>query len=141
MIDQARTGSYTSSIKRKQLINSLEDKEYRRAFASDIGTGLAFQIRFLREKRGWTQGELARRLGKVQATISEWENPNYRSYTLKTLAQIADAFDVGLIVKLASFGEMVEWQVGLTPRQIAPPSFEEQRESLHRIADRHSTSN
>ncbi|MBI4311360.1 MAG: helix-turn-helix transcriptional regulator [Chloroflexi bacterium] len=113
---------------RQQLLESLKDTEFRKAFAADIGTGLAFQIRLLREKRGWTQEELARRAGKRQETISQWENPDYGRYTLSTLMELANAFDVGIIVRFAAFSELVDWTVNLSPERLAPPSFEEERQ-------------
>jgi transcriptional regulator with XRE-family HTH domain len=112
--------------KMEQLFRSLEDAAYRRAFADDVGTGLAFQTRLLREDRGWTQEEMAARMGKSQATISQWENPAYGSYTLNTLKELAGAFDVALMVRFAPFSEIVEWSVGLTSVRLAPPSFEEE---------------
>jgi len=109
---------------------SLEDQEYRREFAGDVGTGLAFQIRMLREKHGWTQEELASRTGKQQETISHWEDPNYGSYTLNSLKSLAGAFDVALVVKFAPFSELVNWGIELTPEKLAPKSYTEEHQAL-----------
>ena len=110
----------------EQLWNSLRNKEYREAFAADVGTGLAFQIRLLREKAGWTQEQLASRLGKPQPQVSQWENPDYGRYSLKSLNELAAAFDVALVVRFAPFSELVEWMVNLTPGRLASPSYEEE---------------
>ena len=109
--------------------DSLADEEYRREYAADVGTGLAFQIRMLREKKGWTQEKLATLTGKQQETISQWENPNYGSYTLNSLKSLAAAFDVALLVKFAPFSELVDWTVHLTPGRLAPKSYEEEKSS------------
>lgn len=113
-------------IKRQQILKSLEDREYRREFAADIGTGLAFQVRLLREDRGWTQEQLAHRMGKRQETISQWENPDYGRYTLNTLRELAAAFDVALLVRFAPFSELVDWSINLTPERLTPPNFDEE---------------
>jgi len=123
--------------KRQQVWKSLEDEEYRREYSADVGTGLAFQIKLLREKNGWTQEHLAERTGKQQETISQWENPNYGSYTLNSLKSLAAAFDIALLVKFVPFSELVEWSTGLTPQRLAPPSFTEEyqaRRVLSRVA-------
>ncbi len=123
----------------KQLWEGLEDLEYRREFSADVGTGLAFQIRMLRESRGWTQERLANLTGKQQETISQWENPNYGSYTLNSLKSLAAAFDVALIVRFAPFSELIDWSVNLTPARLSPPSFEEERaQSIQRLLAAHS---
>lgn len=121
--------------KRQQVWKSLEDEEYRREYSADVGTGLAFQIKLLREKNGWTQEHLAERTGKQQETISQWENPNYGSYTLNSLKTLAAAFDVALLVKFVPFSELVEWSIGLTPQRLAPPSFTEEYE-VRRVLSR-----
>jgi transcriptional regulator with XRE-family HTH domain len=118
-----------ASNKAEQIWESLEDEEYRREFADDVATGLAFQVRALREKAGLTQEELARRIGKRQETISLWENPNYGNYTYKTLSALASAFDLVPVFRLGSFSEMVEWNANLTPTRIAPPSFDEENQA------------
>ncbi len=118
--------SYTDMIKREQLWRALENPEYRRAYAADVGTGLAFQIRTLREARGWTQEYLALQTGKRQETISQWENPDYGRYSLKTLTELAAALDVALVTRFAPFSELVNWAVALDAEHLAPPSFEEE---------------
>lgn len=113
------------SDKRNQIWESLADSEYRHEFSNEqINTGLAFQIRALREGRGLTQEELAELSGKAQETISQLENPNYGRFTLTTLKKLAQAFDVALLVRFAPFSELVDWTVGLTPERIAPPSYQ-----------------
>lgn len=113
--------------KYEQVWKSLEEVEYRREYSADVGTGLAFQIKLLREKHGWTQQQLAERTGKQQGTISQWENPDYGRYTINTLKSLASAFDVALLVRFAPFSELVNWSVNLTPQQLAPPSFNEEQ--------------
>lgn len=115
--------------KSDQLWKSLEDEEYRRAFIAD-DTGLAFQIKLIRDKKGWTQAELGERAGgKRQETISQWESPNYGRYSLSTLKELAVAFDIGLMVRFAPFSELVEWNASLTPERLAPPSFTEENQT------------
>ena len=110
-----------------QIWKSLEDEEMRREFNLDVDTGLAFQIRALREKNGWTQAQLGERAGgKRQKVISDWENPNYGRYSLQSLKSLATAFDVGLMVRFVPFSELVHWNANLTPARIAPPSFKDE---------------
>ena len=126
MLAPDRIESSTDLIKRQQILRSLENREYRREFAADVGTGLAFQVRLLREARGWTQEQLAHQMGKRQETICQWENPNYGRYTLKTLNELAAAFDVALLVRFAPFSELVDWSINLTPERLAPVSFDDE---------------
>ena len=126
MLAPTRTASRTNMAKREQLLSSLHDPEYRRQFADDIGTGIAFQIRRLRDTRGWTQQEVAHRTGKRQETISLCENPNYGKYSLSTLKELAGAFDVALMVKFAPFSELIDWTLNLTPERLAPASFDDE---------------
>lgn len=122
------------TTKADQLWKSIEDAEMRREFNVDVDTGLAFQIRALREKNGWTQQQLAERTGSKQETICQWENPNYGRYTLTTLKGLATAFDVGLMVKFAPFSEVVEWNANLTRERLAPPSFTEENLTRRGVA-------
>ena len=117
------------SDRRREVFESLSDEDYRNAFIDEhVGTGLAFQIRLLREDKGWTQEELAQHASKAQETISQWENPDYGRYSLNTLKQLAKAFDVGLLVRFVAFSELVEWTVDVPPTRLRPPSYTKERE-------------
>lgn len=109
----------------RELLESFRDSEYRHYYQrASYKRGLAEQIREMRLNRGWTQAELAASSGKVQETISQLENPNYGSYTLKTLDRLAEAFDVALIVRFAPFSELAAWMANLSPDDLAVPDFE-----------------
>ena len=112
--------------KSQQIWSSLQDEEYRQEYAADVGTGLAFQIKLIREKNGWTQQALADRVGSHQPTIHQWENPDYGNHTLNSLKSLASAFDLGLMVKFVPFSELVYWNANLTPEKLAPLSFDEE---------------
>ena len=114
-------------IKRKEkLIEELRNKEYRDAFVSEhIDTGIPFQIRALREQRGWTQKELATLAGVSQVWISRIENPNYDGFSIKTLLKLSSAFDVGLIVRFSPISELVRWELELSPESLKVVSFDE----------------
>ena len=113
---------------KERLIARLKDKEHRDAFVSvHIQIGIPFQIRALREQKGWTQKELADRAGKKQAWIAQIENPNYSGFSLKTLLRIASVFDVGLMVRFAPISALVKWELELSPESLRVQSFEEER--------------
>ncbi|GEM_PF-1116264 len=110
------------------LLNNLKEREYRREFLSEqVKTILAAQIRMLREERGWSQEELARRSGTAQEMISKWENPDYGKYTNSTLLKLADAFEVAVITKFATFSELTAWLASLSKEQLAPKTLDEDR--------------
>ena len=125
-----------SANDRREFLETIKDEEYRHEFAAENpGVALAFQINLIREARGWTQEELARRCDKAQETISRLEDPDYGRYTLKTLKQLAKAFDVALLVRFVSFGELAEWTVNLVSKRLTPPSYNEERQmSFYHIA-------
>lgn len=112
--------------RRGQIVESLKDKELRDYYVADhISEGLAFQIRAMREARGWTQRELGERAGGMaQERISQLEDPNYGRLSLSTLKRIASAFDVALIVRFAPYSELIDWTLGLSPDQMEVPCFD-----------------
>lgn len=108
----------------------LESKDYREAFVDEnIKNAVAFQVNAMRERRGWTQSELGRRANKPQNVISRIEDPNYGKVTIRTLLDIAAAFDVALLVKFVSFGDLLAQMRHLSPQTLAVPSFDEERQS------------
>jgi len=109
------------------LSTKLDDKDYRDHLVSGyIHTALAFQIRAIREQRGWTQRELGRRIGRQQPGISPLETPGH-AYSLRTLEKLASAFDVALVVRFVPFSDLTRWADSLEPGSLQVPSFEEER--------------
>jgi transcriptional regulator with XRE-family HTH domain len=100
-------------------IRKLSDKAYRDAYLADhVRTGIAFQIRALREQagRGWNQTQLGERMGKPQSVVSRLEDTDYGKVTLQTLLQVAAAFDVAILV------QFVEWEDWLIRMEDVSPS-------------------
>ena len=74
----------TATSKREKLVNELKDPTYRQAFIeAHTKDTVAFQLRKMREARGWTQGQLADKAfgdSKLQSAVSRLENPDYGKY-------------------------------------------------------------
>jgi len=93
----------------EKLIGKLSKKEYRDAYMDEqVRTWIARQIRVLREQRGWSQTEFARRCGKPQSVISRLEDPDYGKISLQTLLDLRAAFDVGLEVGFVDYGTAIK---------------------------------
>ena len=107
-------------------MKSLRNKKYRDAFVrSQINVGIPFQVRALREKRGWNQTQLAEASGMLQPRISTIERPGGSKLNLETLLRLATAFDVGLVVKFAPFSAILRWSQDFSPDTFEVPSFEQ----------------
>lgn len=106
------------------LIQKLKtSKEYRDAFVdSEISVGLPFQIRALRDRRGWSQKQLADATSMLQPRICAMEQAGYGNFTLNTLKKLAAAFDVALVVRFAPFGELINWTEQFSPDTFSVPS-------------------
>jgi transcriptional regulator with XRE-family HTH domain len=109
----------------EQLSGKLKTPEYRKAFvASQINVGIPFQIRaLLRSRQGWTQATLAERAGMLQPRISGLMTPGKVRPNIETLRRIAEAFDVGLMVRFAPFSELAKWSDQFDPDRFYVPSF------------------
>ena len=126
--------SSTDLNSRNNLIRRLNrSKDARARFVdSHLSKGIAFQIQALRDEKGWSQQELAERIGSNQNAVYRLENPNYGKPTLTTLKKVAAAFDVAVVVRFISFGQFVDWltetpyaELGLRPEALAVPSFDD----------------
>jgi transcriptional regulator with XRE-family HTH domain len=117
---------------KQRLLQKFQIRKRRRSFAEqDLGSTVAAQIYALRQKHDkMTQEELAVETGMSQARISVLENPNYRKFNVGTLQRVAAAFDVALIVRFVSFGELLDWTVTGAQKTLAPPSFDEEFSDL-----------
>lgn len=116
--------------------DDLLDKDYRQAFVEEnVKTGIAFQTRALRLKKDWSQKELGDRAGKPQNVISRLENPDYGNFTLRTLLDLAAAFDVALLVRFVSFGQLFDMLKDVSNKALAVPSFEKEMETKQAALD------
>jgi transcriptional regulator with XRE-family HTH domain len=114
-----------SPEQRDQVARSLLDREYRQIFADVYAEdGPPFQIHAMREARGWTQKELAAKLGMTQTGVSRLESLSYGKISLTTLRRLAAVFDVGLIVKFVPFSQLIDEFVNLSPEALTVPSYE-----------------
>jgi len=77
---------------RSRLREDLEDPEFKAHYKKERqALKLAMKIAKLREKRGLSQQQLAKRMGTSQQAISRIESGEYQGFTLKTLEKIAEA--------------------------------------------------
>jgi transcriptional regulator with XRE-family HTH domain len=102
----------TNLISRRAILQRLRrSREARARFLdSNLSKELAFQLRSLREKKSWSQPELAKMTDTSQNAISRLENPNYGKATLTTLKKLAAVYDVGLVVRFVPFSQLVNWE-------------------------------
>tara|TARA_B100000315_G_C14449151_1_gene528265 strand:+ start:142 stop:705 length:564 start_codon:yes stop_codon:yes gene_type:complete len=118
----------TYKRRKEKLIDELKDKEYREVFVEEhINVGIPFQIKTIRDERGWSQTELGKNVHEImkQEQISRLEDPNYASFTLSTLKKLASAFDVGLVVRFVPISDLVKWELGLTSESLKAISFDD----------------
>ena len=114
----------------KGFLEKLLDREYRHAYAADqVRTRVAFQIRSLREQRerGWSQSEMGRRMGKPQSVISRLEDPDYGRLSLQSLFEVADVFDLALIVEWVEWDEWLERMSDFSAVALHKKSFDGNR--------------
>ncbi len=111
----------------RKLIPKLRNRKFRSAYVSSrINNFLAFQIRALRQKKKWSQVELAKKLGTSQNAVSRMENPSYGKHSITTLKRLGEMFDVGIVVWFVPFSELIQKTVNLSTENIIIPSFVEE---------------
>lgn len=113
-----------SLLSKKSLARKLlKAKKYRDSFVSArITQTVALQVRVLRQQRVMSQAELAEALGTSQNAIYRLENPNYGKNSISTLKKVASFFDVGLVVRLEKYSDIVDWVSRLDSESILVPS-------------------
>lgn len=115
----------------------MKNPQARRAYVeAEVASGLAHQIRALRTQRGWTQKDLAARLGTTQAAVSRLEDPSYGRPSIKTLLDVGAAFDVALQVRFVSFVRLLQETQSVSREQleVEPFEVEAQRAAFHQAA-------
>ena len=115
-----------SGTSENRLLSELNDKEFRDAYVVEhVKTGLAYQIRALRQSRGWSQDEFAQRSRKTQSGVARLEDPEYGKFSLTTLLSLASAFDVALLVRFVRFSELLQRTRDLSPTELNVASFDD----------------
>lgn len=105
------------------MLKKLQNKSFRHAFlASNTRRGIAYQLRAMRGKR--TQGQIGKLLGKPQNVVSRLEDPRYGKVSVQTLIEVANAYDVALLVKFVSYGRLVAETENLSHEALNPFSYE-----------------
>lgn len=99
----------------------------RHAFIeAEAATAIAHQIRVVRQQRGWTQRDLAKRMHTTQAAVSRLEDPSYGRLSVKTLLELAKVFDVGLQVRFISLVTQFRETWTVKREQLEVEAFEEE---------------
>jgi transcriptional regulator with XRE-family HTH domain len=108
----------------ERLKRDFSDPDYRCVYAEDfLNSSIATQIKVLREEREWTQADLAKKTGKAQSRISEIEDINYSSWSIRTLRRLARAFDLRLKVTFEEFGTLLSDFTKLNRESLQRNSF------------------
>ncbi len=99
---------------RSSLISKLHTSQTTRTayIFAKLGVLVPSQVRALRLKSGDMpfQKDLAHVANMQQSRISMLETPGGANVTLETLAKVAAAFKVGVVVKFVPFSEMLRWE-------------------------------
>ena len=124
----ATTSSSKSVGRNIRIPNQWSDKEYRDYFVEAwIEQTIGWQIKVNREKRNWSQKQLAENIGTKQSGISRLENADSRSYSMATLLKIASAFDCALDVRFIPFRKLAELATDNSPDALSVEPFQEKQ--------------
>jgi transcriptional regulator with XRE-family HTH domain len=108
----------------------LGNKKYRHAYVREhVRNGVPFQLRAMRDQREWTQARLGQEAGKGQNAISRLEDPNYGKVTIQTLLEMAEAFDVALLVKFVPFSRLLKEYEDVSPTGLSVKSISDAAEA------------
>ena len=109
----------------KRILSKLLSKKYRDAYvAESVRTGIAYQIRAMRDQRDhMSQTALGAILGKPQSVVSRLEDPDYGKHTVQTLLEVAAAFDVALLVRFVTHENMLRITSDASPEALEVASF------------------
>lgn len=113
----------------QKLLEKLHKKSYRTSYVAEhVRRGVAYQIRSLRDQRGWNQGYFSGLLRKPQSVVSRLEDPSYGKYTVQTLLEIASVFDVALQVRFVPYSTFLQQTRDVSSKSMQATGFEEELE-------------
>ena len=103
----------------------------RKAFVeAEAVTYLAHQIRALRAQRGWSQKDLADRMGKTQASVSRLEDPSYGRISFMSMVELAHAFDVAPVLMFKSTIQLMRERWIIDRKKMEVKSFSDEAETI-----------
>jgi transcriptional regulator with XRE-family HTH domain len=121
----------------ERLRTDFRNPEYRHIYDEGfLNSSIATQIKVLREERGWTQSALAEKARMNQSRISELEDVNFGSWTIRTLRKLARAFDLRLKISFEEFGGLLHDFRNLNRQGLSRRSFNSDPEFLARAGQR-----
>lgn len=140
---QTRAESASTTLARRQLLQSFRDPEYRRLFVEErVRASVALQIRALRQQREMTQAKLGEAIGMAQTWVSKLEDPEYGKMTVATLLRLAGAFDADIEIKFRPFSRTLDSLPTQGPDYFYVPTFDEEfgsgesdSETIERVRD------
>jgi transcriptional regulator with XRE-family HTH domain len=110
----------------------LGDREFRDAYVDEhVRSTLAYQLRYLRRKRGLSQKQLAVILARSESVVSRLENATHGKLSVQTLLDIARKLDIALIVRFASFPEFLLSYSDVSPEALAVDNYTESEEKTN----------
>lgn len=85
----------------------LKDPEFRKLYQKEgVKLRLGMRIAELRKQAGFSQAELAKRVGVTQGFISQLESADTENYELKTLKKISEAIGMVLVIGFVTKTEL-----------------------------------
>ena len=76
-----------------------------------MAPNISIQLTGLRKKAGWSQKELAKRVGTSQQQISRLESSSYEGHSLSTLRRVAKALGATIRVEIQPKSPPPQWLV------------------------------
>lgn len=111
--------------------HALKSRKAREAYVeAELVNGLAHQIRIIRQQRGWTQKQLALKLGSTQTTVSRLEDPSYGRYTIQTLLALGRVFDVAFFVRYMPFSKFMTATWNTHPENFKAIAYEDEAPTI-----------
>lgn len=115
----------------EKTFHRMRNPKARRAYVeAEVASGLAHQIRAMRTQRGWTQKDLADKLGTTQAAVSRLEDASYGRQSIKTLLDVSAAFDVAVQVRFVSFVRLLQKTRTVYREQLEIEPFDVEAETV-----------
>lgn len=112
----------------QKLLEKLQRKAYRTSYVAEhVRRGIAYQIRALRNQRGWNQGQFAKQLGKPQSVVSRLEDPSYGKVTVQTLLEVASVYDVALQIRFVPYSTFLQQSRNVSTEAMQALSFVEEK--------------